>query len=243
MKAFILAAGLGTRLGNMTKDRPKALVKINGEELLALTIRRLKEQGFSEFVINIHHYGEMVKDFLRKHNNFGVTIHISDEQEELLDTGGALLKAGNLLEGKEPVLVHNVDIISEVDFGKLLDFHTWQQALATLCVRDRLSDRKLLFDKQWQLKGWTNQKTGEFKWSSSPVTDYQAYAFSGIYVISPQFIRKIKQKGKFSIIDTWLDLAGKNKIVGYLDKSEYWFDLGTPDKIKKAELYLKNKGL
>ena len=242
MKAFILAAGLGTRLGDLTKDRPKALVKINGEELLALTIRRLKEQGFTEIVVNIHHHGEMVMDFLKKHDDFGVPIHISDERDQLLDTGGALVKAAKYLDGDEPVLVHNVDIISEVNFSKLLAFHAERQALSTLCVRERASDRALIFDHQWQLKGWSNNKTGEFKWSTSPVTGYQTYAFSGIYVISPEFIRKINQKGKFSIIDTWLDLAGKNKIAGYLDKSEYWFDLGTSEKIKNAELYLKNKG-
>ena len=243
MKAFILAAGLGTRLGELTKDRPKALVEINGEELLALTIRRLKDQGFTEFVVNIHHHGEMVMDFLKKHDNFGVSIQISDECDRLLDTGGALVKAAQYLSGDEPVLVHNVDIISEVNFRELLAFHAKQQALATLCVRERTSERALLFDYQRQLIGWTNKKTGEFKWSISPVTDYLSYAFSGIYVISPGFIREIRQKGKFSIVDTWLKLAGKHKISGYLDKSEHWFDLGTPEKIKMAELTLKNKGL
>ena len=242
MKAFILAAGLGTRLGNLTKDKPKALVKVNGQEMLALTIKRLKENGYNEFIVNVHHYGNMVIDFL-KNSNFGVTIHISDERKQLLDTGGALLKATEHLKGDEPVLVHNVDVISKINFKELTTYHTRQKALATTCVRERQTDRMLIFDHQKQLKGWTNKKTGEFKWSIAPVSNYQIYAYSGIYIISPEFIRNIKQKGKFSIIDAWLDLAGRHKITGYLDQSEYWFDLGTPEKIKEAELYLKNKGL
>jgi len=240
MKAFILAAGLGTRLGNLTKDRPKALVKINGEEMLALTIRRLQKQGFNEFVVNVHHHGDMVIDFL-KNNDFGVPIHISDERELLLDTGGALVKAAGYLGGDEPVLVHNVDIISETNFGELIAYHNRQKALATLCVRERKTDRMLIFNDQMQLKGWTNKKTEEFKWSASPISDYLTYAFSGIYLISPGFLRKIRQKGKFSIIDTWLDIATENKIAAYVDQSEHWYDLGTPEKIEKAETYLKNK--
>ncbi len=241
MKAFILAAGLGTRLGNLTKDKPKALVKVNGTEMLALTIRRLKSQGFNEFILNVHHHAQMVIDFLKKNDNLGVPIHISDEREQLLDTGGALLKAHDQLMGEEPVLIHNVDVISEVDFRELMAWHTSNKALATLCVRNRNSDRALIFDKHLQLNGWTNKKTKEFKWNSQPLTRYTTYAFSGIYVISPGFINNIKLAGKFSVIDSWLSMAGQHKIMGYLDQSEHWFDLGTPDKISRAELYLKNQ--
>ncbi|RLD45859.1 MAG: nucleotidyltransferase family protein [Bacteroidetes bacterium] len=241
MKAFILAAGLGTRLGSLTENKPKALVKVQGTEMLALTIQRLKSQGFTELIVNVHHYGQMVIDFLKKNDNFGVHIHISDERGQLLDTGGALLKARDYLMGEEPVLIHNVDVISEIDFKELLVRHTNDNALATLCVRNRNSDRTLIFDKHMELKGWTNKKSKEFKWASQPLTDYTAYAFSGIYVISPGFIHKIKLTGKFSIIDAWLSMAGQHKIKGYIDQSKHWFDLGTPDKIRQAELYLKNQ--
>ncbi len=243
MKAFILAAGLGTRLGHITENTPKALVKVHGTEMLSLTINRLKNQGIDEFIINIHHQGQKIIDFLKKNNNFGVQIHISDEREQLLDTGGAILKARNFISGNEPVLIHNVDVISEVDLRDLRAYHTKLNALSTLCVRNRNTNRVLLFDKNMLLQGWKNNTTGEFKWSSSHPDDYNAYAFSGIYLISSGFIGAMKQSGKFSIIDTWLSMAGQYKILGYVDKSDHWFDLGTPDKIKEAELYLKNQTL
>jgi len=241
MKAFILAAGLGTRLGELTKEIPKALVKINGEELLGILINHLKGNGYKEFLINVHHHAQMVINYLNKNNNFGVQIHISDERDELLDTGGAVLKASDYFTGKAPVLIHNVDIISEVDYPKLLNYHLKNQALASLCVRKRNSDRALLFNDNMELKGWMKKKTNEYKWVGSPLTNYSSFAFSGIYLVNPEFINKIKLTGNFSIIDAWLSIAGSNKIRAYLDSSENWFDLGTMEKIKLAESYLKNR--
>ena len=154
MKAFILAAGLGTRLGELSKEIPKALITINGEELLGILINHLKDQGFNEFLINVHHHGQMVIDYLNENNNFGVQIHISDERDELLDTGGAIIKARDFFISNAPILIHNVDIISEVDYTELLNYHLNNQSLASLCVRKRNSDRTLIFNDKMELKGF-----------------------------------------------------------------------------------------
>lgn len=241
MKAFILAAGLGTRLGELSKEIPKALITINGKELLGILINHLKYQGFNEFLINVHHHGQMVIDYLNENNNFGVQIHISDERDELLDTGGAIIKASDFFIGNAPILIHNVDIISEVDYTELLNYHLKSQSIASLCVRKRNSDRALIFNNKMDLMGWMNKKTHEYKWVGSPSTNYSSFAFSGIYFIDPEFINKIKLTRKFSIIDAWLSIAGSNKIKAYLDNSENWFDLGTMEKIELAESYLKNR--
>ena len=241
MKAFILAAGLGTRLGDLSKNKPKALVKINDRALLGILINHLKNHGFNEFLINVHHHGQMVIDYLNENNNFGVQIQISDEQDELLDTGGAIIKARDYFIGNAPVLIHNVDIISEVNYMELLNYHLKNQSLASLCVRKRNSERALIFNDKMELKGWMNKKTDEYKWVGSPLTNYSSFAFSGIYFVDPEFINKIELTGKFSIIDAWLSIAGSNKIKAYLDNSENWFDLGTTGKIKLAESYLKTR--
>jgi len=241
MKAFILAAGLGTRLGELSKEIPKALITINGKELLGILITHLKDQGFNEFLVNVHHHGQMVIDYLNENNNFGVQIHISDERDELLDTGGAIIKTRDFFIGNEPILIHNVDIISEVDYAELLNYHLNNHSLVSLCVRKRNSDRALIFNDYMELKGWMNKKTNEYKWVGSPLTNYSSFAFSGIYLVNPEFINKIKLTGKFSIIDAWLSIAGSNIIKAYLDNSENWFDLGTMEKIKLAESYLKNR--
>lgn len=243
MKAFILAAGLGTRLGSLTNDKPKALVKVQGQEMLALAILHLKKQGFNEFIVNVHHHAEMVISYLKANQNFGVQIHISEERKQLMDTGGALLHARTYLTGDEPILIHNVDIISELNYADLLSYHKAHHAMATLCVRTRKSGRSLLFDDKMHLKGWQNNLTGEQKWSSSPFPRTHPYAFSGIYLVSPEFIKTLKMQGKFSIIDAWLSSAKAYKIIGYPDKSPFWFDLGTNEKIRQAELYLKNQVL
>lgn len=243
MKAFILAAGLGSRLGYFTNDKPKALVCLNGKEILGLLINKLKKYGFDQFLVNIHHHGQQIIDYLEKNDHFGVQIQISDERSELLDTGGAILKARHFFQGNEPVLVHNVDIISDVNLKKIQLFHAMNGALVTLCVRERNTDRKLIFNKKMILKGWTNEKTGEIKWVGSPFTDYHSFAFSGLYYASPQIPDLIESTGKFSIIDTWLTLAKTKLIKGYLDDSENWFDLGTPERLKIAEKYLNAHGL
>jgi len=235
MKAIILAAGLGSRLKKITSNKPKALVEVNGKTMLELVIQNLKKQGVTNFLINIHHFGQSIINYLTLNNNFGVNITISDESNQLLDTGGAILKAQYFILGNEPVLVHNVDIISDVNISDLLNCHNKTGSIATLCVRKRDSGRGLLFNNNMHLVGWTNIEKHEFKWVNNVYDEYSLFAFSGIYMISPKFVEEIKQRGKFSIIDTWLEVAKKKYISGFIDSSDTWHDLGTVKKINLAE--------
>lgn len=232
MKAIILAAGLGTRLKEITANKPKALIKVNGITMLETVIQNLKNQGVNNFLINIHHLGQSIVDFLASNNNFGVDITISDERQLLLDTGGAILKAKNFIRGNEPVLVHNVDIVSDVSIQDLLKHHNKSNSAATLCVRKRDSARGLLFNNSMHLTGWANVEKQEFKWVNNNQADYNLFAFSGIYLLAPNFVDLITQTGKFSIIDAWLEIAKTNIISGYVDTSTTWHDLGTIEKIK-----------
>jgi len=226
---------LGTRLGDDTKDKPKALVKFNGKPMLQGLLENLKTQGFDKVCINIHHFGDMILQFLEKHHNFGLDICISDERNKLLDTGGAVKKAAVFFQGNEPVLVHNVDVFTNLDFYDFFVKHDKSGALVSLLVRDRMSSRKLLFDNSLKLQGWKNIKTGEYKWTNGPLKDYRERAFSGIYVASPQFPDKIDKHGNFPVVPVWLDLARDNLIKGVEHNDSLWFDLGTQEKIKAAE--------
>jgi NDP-sugar pyrophosphorylase family protein len=241
MKAMILAAGLGTRLGKQTAAKPKALVEINGITMLESLIERLKEQRIKKILINIHHHGQQVIDFIQKKENFGIEITFSDERNELLDTGGAIKKAAGFFEGNEPVLVHNVDVFSEINLNKLLEYHLGTGSLATLCVRRRTSGRALIFSDEKQLAGWVNLDECIYKWVKNPMTYFETFAYNGIFLASPKFAEKMPFKGKFSIIDCWLEMAKTNKITAYIDESPAWFDFGTAEKIKTAEQYLQGK--
>ena len=235
MKAMILAAGLGTRLRPLTDDRPKALVEVAGRTLLEITITRLREFGVREVIVNVHHFAAMLTDYLREKNNFGMRIEISEE-EILLDTGGGLKKAAWFFceEDPEPFILHNVDVISTIDLRRMLDCHTGSHALATLAVQQRPSSRYLLFDEQMRLCGRRlvkEQKTELVK-SSSPVHEL---AFSGIHVISPRFLGKMSEEGAFSIVSSYLRLAGEGeRIVAYRADGDYWRDLGTPESVALA---------
>jgi NDP-sugar pyrophosphorylase family protein len=162
MKAMIFAAGLGTRLLNETSNKPKALVEVGGKTLLQHTIEKLKNEGVTEIVVNVHHFSEKIKTFLNE-NDFGIKIHISDETEKLLDTGGGLKKATAFFTGNEPVIIHNVDIINNLSLKKTAEFHKKSGALATVVVRKRQTQRYLKFDADNRLVGWINKKNGETK--------------------------------------------------------------------------------
>jgi len=235
MKAIILAAGLGTRLKNVTANKPKALIEVNGITMLENVIQNLKSQGINDFLINVHHFGQSIIDYLDDNDNFGVNVTISDEREKLLDTGGAILKAKNFIRGSDPVLVHNVDIISDINIQDLQEYHNASNSIATLCVRKRDSGRGLLFNDIMHLVGWTNVKKHEFKWVNNDHEDYKIFAFSGIYMIAPNFADLISQTGSFSIIDSWLKIARNITISGFIDSSPTWHDLGTIEKIVIAE--------
>jgi NDP-sugar pyrophosphorylase family protein len=235
MKAFILAAGLGTRLKPFTEHAPKALVEVNGKLLLQRLIEKLKQDGCAEIVINVHHFAEQVIDFLNGNQNFGIHIQISDEREQLLDTGGALLKAQSFLENEPCFLVHNVDILSDISFSKFAEHHVKSGALATIAVRNRTTDRKFLFNESLQLKGWQNSKTNKNILLGTSSETLTPLAFSGIHIINSDIFKHIKQSGKFSIVETYLDLAKTFDIRGFQHDDDMWLDVGKPEQLAQAQ--------
>ncbi|HEY3389728.1 MAG TPA: nucleotidyltransferase family protein [Prolixibacteraceae bacterium] len=240
MKALIFAAGLGTRLYPLTIDKPKALVEIAGKTLLQMAIEKVSHAGYNDIVINIHHFGDQIIQFLERNNNFGLTITISDERDQLLDTGGGILKAAQWLDSEEPFLVYNVDVLSNIDLQLFRQYHIENGGLATLVVRDRNTARYLAFDDTMQLSGWKNIKTGE-EIASRNMQDCSLLAFSGIQLIEPAIFKLIIETGSFPLIPLYLRLAADARIMGYHDHSSLWMDLGKPDQIKEAERIILKK--
>ena len=234
MKAMIFAAGTGSRLKPLTDHTPKALIPIGGKPMLEYVILKLKSSGFDQIVINIHHLGNQIVDFLEANNNFGVRIEISDESDYLLDAGGGIKKATSLLCGNEPFLIHNVDILSNVDLKKLYDTHVQTNPLATLLVSQRNTSRYLLFNKENRLCGWRNHETGEVK-SYYPYFDpdqHNEYAFSGIHVLSPKILELMEEwTGKFSIINFYLAICAKTDIRAYMADNLKLLDIGKPGNL------------
>lgn len=238
MKAMVLAAGLGTRLRPLTNDRPKALVEVAGRTLLEIALERLREFGIRDVIVNAHHFADMVSDCLRAHDNFGMRVEVSRE-DVLLDTGGGLKKAGWFFkgDGDQPFVLHNVDVLSTIDLGKMAEAHRKSGALATLAVQDRKTSRYLLFDDDLQLCG---RRAGEDEIVRT-ASRLNSRAFSGIHVLSPRIIQLINEEGVFSIIDVYLRLAGDGeKIEGFRADEYYWRDLGRPENIVQAEKDLRN---
>lgn len=243
MEAMIFAAGLGTRLRPFTENLPKALVPIGGKPMLEHVILRLKAAGFTHLVINVHHFAQKIIGFLEEKQYFGLAVDISDEREKLLDTGGGIRKAARYFREGEPVLVHNVDILSDLDLPAFYDAHKKSSALASLLVSKRDTSRYLLFDDKNKLCGWENKKTGEIK---SPYPglcpeNFEAYAFGGIHMISPGLLELMQdQEEKFSIIDFYLSLARREKIEAFPAGADlFWMDLGKPEALIEAEKYVK----
>ena len=233
MKAFIFAAGLGTRLRPLTLNKPKALVEVGGKTMLERTISTLKDAGFSDFVINVHHFADKIERYLAENDNFGCNIAISDERAMLLDTGGAIASARRIL-GDEPFLVHNVDIVSNLDIRSFVDGGL-DGALARLVVSDRPSSRKLLFDEDDCLCGWLNTKTGEVRGPASvtPEIVRDILAFSGIHMLSPEvFDLMAGWPAKFSIIDFYLATCASHRILATVPDSLRLQDMGTPEAVK-----------
>lgn len=241
MKAFILAAGLGTRLGSYTFDKPKALVDLNGTTLLERAIRKVNELDVSEIVVNVHHFGSQIIEFLKNKENFHLPVIVSDERDQLLDTGGAILKAHSLLGDHEPFLIYNVDVISTIDLKAFSFYHTKKGGLATLAVRVRATDRNMVFDPEMKLSGWRNIKTGEEKLVRNN-THLKNYAFSGIQIVEPEIFSLITETDKFSIIQLYLRLAQSQNIYGYHDQSDLWMDLGKPEQLAAAEKIIGKLG-
>lgn len=234
MKAMIFAAGLGTRLKPFTEHHPKALAEVNHKPLLQRNIEYLKSYGIQDFVINIHHFPQQIKDFLALHNNFGCNISISDETEALLETGGGLKKAAPLLQGNEPFIVMNADILTSLNLGRMIDSHTASRSLASLAVTDRTTSRYFLFNQHHELCGWKNIKSGEEKIMRDEA-QLVPKAFSGIHIIEPAIFELMEQEGKFSIVDVYLALCADHKILGYDHSSDILIDVGKPEAIAEAE--------
>ena len=245
MKAMIFAAGLGSRLKPLTDTMPKALVPVAGCPMLEHVILKLKASGFTEIVINIHHFGEQIIDFLKTNNDFGLTIHISDERDRLLDTGGGIRKARLFFENSgEPFLVHNVDILSDMNLKELYDFHMQSGSVATLLASRRTTSRYLLFNTERKLRGWINKDTGQVKPEGFHYDEslYREYAFSGIHVFSPAVFRLMEAprwEGKFSIMDFYLATCGQTDYSGYLAEKLELIDSGKPETLARAEEFVK----
>ncbi len=232
---MILAAGLGTRLKPLTDSTPKALIKIKNKTLLELQIKKLKAEGFDQIIINVHHFADLIKDYLKKNNYFNSLIEISDESEKLLDTGGGLKKAAHFFSDGKPFLVYNVDILSSINLKQFIEFHLSSSSIITLAVQNRKSSRKFLFDTDMTLQGWTNEKTGERIISKGDGNEIHSYAFSGIQVIDPQLFKYFPNKDVFSLVDLYLSAAKQEKINGYVHNDDDWMDLGKIENLNKAE--------
>jgi NDP-sugar pyrophosphorylase family protein len=247
MKAMILAAGLGTRLRPLTDDRPKALVEVAGRTLLEITLRRLRQFGVREVIVNVHHFADMVVEYLKKNGNFGMRIEISRE-EVLLDTGGGLKQAAwfflaDSSHEEEPFILHNVDVLSTIDLGRMVQFHRQNQALATLAVQERETSRYLLFDERGQLCG-RRMGRDQPQETVRPSGETQAMAFCGVHVVSPRLLAMMIQRGVFSIVTSYLRVAGEGGgIFAFRADQYYWRDLGRPDNVTQAAEDVKQQVL
>lgn len=237
MKALIFAAGKGTRLKPFTDSHPKALASVNSVPLLERNIRYLQGFGINDFVINVHHFGDQIVDFLKKNNNFGSKIEISDEKDELLETGGGLVFARKFLDHGEDFLIMNADILTDMNINDFVKYHREKKDFATLAVSDRNSSRKLLFNSDMILRGWLNVQTGEQRLAEFNA-GFKPLAFSGIHCVNPEIFNKIKRTGKFSIMEEYLDLMQTEQIHGFLH-SAHLIDVGKPESIAEAEKIFK----
>ena len=241
MKALIFAAGLGTRLKPITDSIPKALVPINGKPLLQLVIEKLKSAGFDEIIVNVHHFPNQIIDFLNANNNFDIRIEVSDERDELLDTGGGIRKAAWFFDDAKPFLVHNVDILSNVNLNELYIEHLTSNSLATLVVSKRDTFRYLIFDQKMRLNGWINEKTGETKpVGFRKLKSHLKLAFAGIQVLSPEIFETMKDLNpKFPVMDFYLSNAKTSVIKGFVPDNFNMLDVGKLDVLDEAEKFVR----
>ena len=235
MKAMILAAGLGTRLRPLTNYKPKALVEVRDMPLLEIAIRRLKYFGFEDIIINVHHFAERIIAFLDKNNRFDINIQVSDERDQLLDTGGGLKYASHFFDSGESFLLCNTDILSDIDLKVFYDHHVKSGAIATLATRRRDTSRYLIFNDHQQLHGWVNIKTGKMIACRHASQNLNLMAFSGIHVIDPSLMQYMPDKKVFSIIDVYLEVAAQHDILSYPHDGDFWLDVGKKDSLEKAE--------
>jgi len=240
MQALLLCAGLGSRMKELTKDKPKALVPLHDKPLLAWNMEKLKVAGFKKVVVNVHHFADQIEAYLKEKDNFGLEVHISDERSQLLDTGGALKAAMKYLDPTEPTLIHNVDIISDIGLMALMTAHRAGDQLATLAVRTRKTSRYLMFEEETKhLTGWTNIKTNEVKLSRITTMMVSNFGFSGIHVVNPEMQSFFPEEEAFSMIDVYLEAARNQNIQAYPHDDDVWLDVGKPENVALAEKTLE----
>ena len=233
MQAMLFAAGLGTRLRPLTNDRPKALVEVDGQPLLEIALNKLAKAGFRKVVVNVHHFADRMFQFINGYENSALEVIISDEQGELLETGGGLKKAWHLFE-PEPILIMNVDILSNLNLKSFWEGHQKCSAIASLAIRDRETSRKLLFDDTQTLVGWKNMLSGETRLSNDRSINH-AFGFSGIQIVNPEIASFFPDKSVFSIIDVYLEAARTEVIVGVDHSNDLWIDVGKPAQLAFAQ--------
>jgi len=238
MRAMILAAGLGTRLKPLTDSIPKALTRVKDHTLLELQINKLKAEGFDHIIINVHHFAEQIKYYLKQNNFFNCSIEISDESQKLLDTGGGLKKASHFFSDGNPFLVYNVDILSNINLKKLKEYHLASSGIATLAIQKRNSSRKFLFDKNNILCGWMNEKSGEKIITRDGQSELFPYSFSGVQIVDPKIFKYFPDKDVFTLVELYLSAAQKEKIIGYIHNEDEWIDLGKIENLSEAERVL-----
>ena len=240
MNAMIFAAGLGTRLKPLTDKKPKALVEIEGCPLLEIAIKKLIKFGIKHIIINVFHFADQIIDFIESKNFSEAEILISDERNQLLDTGGGLLKAKDLFIKHSPIITYNVDILCDINLDDLVKFHNEQKNFVTMFVQNREASRYLIFDDHNRLCGWQNPKTGEEIWSTIP-QKASKLGYNGIQIVDYEIFSHINKSGAFSIIPFYIELAAKKKICGWLNDDVKWFDIGTLEKISNAVEFLNDK--
>jgi N-acetyl-alpha-D-muramate 1-phosphate uridylyltransferase len=239
MKAMIFAAGLGKRLGAITRDIPKALVDINGKTALQLAVEKCSMSGFNDIIINVHHFADMVEEEVSRLNKMGYSVSVSDEREMLLENGGGLYKARNFFD-TTPFLMYNVDIISDLDLRALYRLHCEKKGLATLAVRHRQGKRFLLVDDEGRLCGWRNISTGEEILAGSDDSGLSEIAFSSMHIAEPEIFSYMTE-GIYTLIDLYLGLAPDHSIFTLKHDEGYWVDVGTPQSLDYVRELLKNK--
>jgi len=241
MKAMILAAGLGTRLKPLTDTIPKAMVPLLGKPLIYYAVEKLIAAGVTKIIINVHHFPEVIIEYVEKNNKFGIDIVFSNE-ETLLDTGGGLKHASWFFDDGQPFILHNVDVLSRIDLSDMLRYHRQKKSMATLAVRERKTSRYFLFNQESQLVGWQCLETGE-KEIVTPVSQIQNnLSFMGIHILSPEIFPLLPGENIFSIIKAYLDLAKKgHRITGYRNDVDFWIDLGKEENLRQAEEYIRSE--
>ncbi len=228
---MLFAAGLGTRLKPLTNDKPKALIEVNGMTMLHMALKKMENAGISKVVVNAHHFSQLIIEEIARFRSERIEIVISDESDQLLDTGGGLLKARPLFDADSPVLLYNVDIVTTASLNDFIAFHHTHNGLASLMVKERPTSRHLLFNDRMELAGWENLNTGE-KILTRETDHYHPFGFQGIHILEPRIFDLITESGKFPIMELYLRLAREHTFMGYESRNELWFDIGTPKKLE-----------